>query len=99
MAKFSDALKQFEPIDGQPSNTNLMRIREIVVPLLLQIPYDKTGGTHNILGLIWPVAVYTTRYRAEFVEPKRVGAYDATIDNFATYVVCASKEAAHNAKR
>ena len=56
VAKFVDALEKFEPIDGQLSDTNLTRIREVVAPLLLQIPYDKTGGTHNLIGLIWPVA-------------------------------------------
>ena len=70
-----------------------------MAPLLLQIPYNKTGGTHNLVGLIRPVTAYTALYGAEFVEPTIVGAYEATIDNFATYVVCASKEAAHNAKR
>ena len=40
MAKFADALKKFEPIDSQPSDTDLTQIREVVAPLLLQIPYD-----------------------------------------------------------
>ena len=81
VVKFADAIEQFEPIDGQPSDTDLTRILEVVAPLLLQIPYNETGGTHNPIGLIWTVAVYTTRYGAEFVKPKIVGAYDATINN------------------
>ena len=89
VAKFVDALKQFKPIDGQPSDTNLMQIQEVVAPLLLKIPYDETGGTHNLIGLIGPVAAYTKRYGAEFVEPTRVGTYDATIDDNATAVGCA----------
>ena len=67
--------------------------------LLLQIPYDKTGGPHNLIGLIWPVTAYTTRYSAEFIGPIRVGAYDATIDDNATAVVRTRTEAAHKAKR
>ena len=64
VVKLADALEQFDSIDGQPSYMDLTRIREVVAPLLLQIPYDKTGGTHNLIGLIWLVAAYTTRYGA-----------------------------------
>ena len=70
-----------------------------MAPLPLQISYDKTGGTHNLIGLILPVATYTTGYGAEFVEPSRVGAYKATIDDNATAVVRAFTEAAHKAKQ
>ena len=74
VAKFSDALEKFDPINGQPSETYLTRIREVLPTLLLQIPYDETEGTHNLIGLIRPVAAYTTRYGAEFAKPARVGA-------------------------
>ena len=40
-AKFTDLIEQFDLIDSQPSDTNLTRIKEVVAPLLLQIPYDK----------------------------------------------------------
>ena len=43
--KFSDALEQFELIDGQPSDTALNRIREVLATLLLQIPYKKRRET------------------------------------------------------
>ena len=45
VAKFADALKHFEPIDGQPSDTVLNRIREVLATLLLQIPYKKRRET------------------------------------------------------
>ena len=66
MAKFADALDKFEPIDGQPSDTDLTRIWVVLETLLLQIPYEKTEGTHILIGLIRPVAAYTMRYGAEF---------------------------------
>ena len=97
--ELADALEKIDPIDGQPSYTDLTRIREVVAPLLLQIPYDKTGGTHNLIGLIWLVAVYTTRYGAKFAEPTCIGAYDATIDEDTMSVVRARMEAARKAKR
>ena len=96
--KFANALKQFEPIDGQPSNTDLTRIQEVVAPLLLQISYDEAGGTHTLIGLIWPVGAYTPCYGATFIEPTHVGAYKTTIDGNDTTVVCARTEAVHKAK-
>ena len=98
VAKFADVLEQFKPIDGQLSDTDLTRIREVVAPLLLQIPYEETGGTHNLIGLIQPVTAYTTRYGAEFLEPTRVGTYDTTIDDDTKSVIRARTEAAHKAK-
>ena len=52
VAEFADALKQFDPIDVQPSDTDLTRIQEVVAPLLFQILYNETGGTHNLIGLV-----------------------------------------------
>ena len=74
VAKFSHALDNFEPITGEPSDTDLKRLWEAVAPLLLQIPYDKTGGKHNLVGLIRPKLAYVARYGEAFPEPKRVGA-------------------------
>ena len=56
VAKFANSLKQFDPIDRQLSETDHTQIREVVAPLLLQIPYDETGAVHNLIGLIWPEA-------------------------------------------
>ena len=99
VAKFADALEQFDLIDGQPSDTDLTRIQELLEKLLLQISYDKTKGTHNRIGLIQPVAAYTMRYGADFSKPACVGAYGVTIDNYAITFVRARTEAAHKAKR
>ena len=78
---------------------DLMRVREVVAPLLLQITHDGTGVTHNLVGLIWMVAGYTTLYGADFAEPTCIGAYDATIDEDTMSVVRARMEAARKAKR
>ena len=99
VAKFSNTLEQFEPIDRQPSDTDFTRIQEFVAPLLLQIPYDETRGTHNLIGLIRTVASCTTRYGAAFVKSTGVRYYDATIGDDATAVVHAHMEATHKAKR
>ena len=97
--KFSHYLHNFDPIDGQPSDSDLTRLREAVAPLLLQIPYDKTGAFHNLICLIWTEAAYVARYGKAFSKPTIVGAYDKNINDDATAVVRARSEAAHKAKR
>ena len=99
VAKLAHALDNFETINGQPSDTDLTRLWEAVAPLLLKIPYDKTGAVHNLICLIWPEAAYVACYGEAFPEPTRVGAYDPNIDDDATAVVRAQSEAAHKAKR
>ena len=99
VSKFTDALEQFEPIDGQLSGTDLTWIREVLAQLLLQIRYNKTEGTHNLISLIWLVPAYTTWYGAEFAKPVRVGAYNKSIDDNATAVVRVYTEAVYMTKR
>ena len=93
VVKFAHSLEKFEPISGQPSDSDLTIIREVVAPLLLQIPYDETGAVHNLISLIRPEAAYITRYGAAFPEPTRVGAYDPQ----STTTLCPSS--AHAQKR
>ena len=99
MAKFAHSLDNFELIVGQPSDSDITRLQEAVAPLLLQIPYDKTGEVHNLIGLIRPETAYVARYGEAFPELTRFGAYDKTIDDNATAVVRARTEAVHKAKR
>ena len=89
VAKFATALDNSEPITDQPSDTNLNRLREAVAPLLLQIPYDETGGKHNLIGLIRSNIAYVARHVKAFLCPKRVGSYNLEIDNDAKAVVWA----------
>ena len=62
VAKFTTALDHFDPITDQPSDTNLTRLQEAVAPLLLQIPYDETGGKHNLIRIIRSKTAYLKRY-------------------------------------
>ena len=98
VAKFAHSIDQFEPIAGQPSDSDLTRVLESVVPLLLHILYDETGAVHNLIGLIWPEAAYFAHYCAEFTKPARFRAYKPSIDNNATDAVRTRTEVAHKAK-
>ena len=99
VAKFATAIDHFEQIMEQPSDTDLIRLWEAVAPLLLKIPYDETGGKHNLIGIIWSKNAYVKRYSKAFPETKRVKAYNLEIDNDATAVVRVRLEAAHMARR
>ena len=87
VSKFSAALDNFEPITDQPSDSDLTRLREAITPLLLQIPYDETGGTHNLIGIVRANPAYLKCYGEAFPEPTRVGAYDLEIDDDGCSVV------------
>ena len=99
VAKFATAIDHFKPITDQLSDTNITRLREAVAPLLLQIPYDETGGKHNLIRIIRSKTAYVKRYGEAFPEPKRVGAYDHDINDDATAIIRARLEAAHKARR
>ena len=95
VAIFATALDNFEPITGQPTNTDLTRLWEAVAPLLIQIMYDKTGRKHNLIGLILTKIAYDACYGEAFPKPNRIDAYDPDIDDDAKSVVCERLEAAH----
>ena len=99
VSKFLAALDNFEPITDQRSDSDHTRLREPIATLLLQTPYDETGGTHKLIGIVWTKPSYLKRYCEAFPEPTRVGAYDLEIDDDTTAVVRARLEAAHKAQR
>ena len=49
-ALFSDAQAIFEPISGQPSDTDLTRLRDTIASILYTILYDEELGVHNLAG-------------------------------------------------
>ena len=99
VSKVSVALDNFEPITDQPSDSDLTRLREAIAPLLLQIPYDKTGGVHNLIGIVRAKLAYLKRYGKALPIPTRVGAHNLEINDDTTAVVRARLEAAHKARR
>ena len=96
-ALFTAASANFTPIAGNPSDDDLTDMREILMPLLLSIPYDETGPDprHNLIGLIESTATYINDWGEAFPIPDRPASYDPAIAADATPVVCARMEAAH----
>jgi hypothetical protein len=42
----------FLPIDGQPSDNDLVRLSDAILPMLLKATYDRAYGVHNLWGLV-----------------------------------------------
>jgi hypothetical protein len=86
-AAFATAAATFQPIVGQPTDDDLTALREILYPLLLDIPYDNLPGAavgqyqHNLVGLIEPNATYAVTWHAAFPIPARLPAYPAVPNN------------------
>ena len=92
-ALFAMVASAFQPIVGQPSDDDLTALRDVLYPLLLDIPYDK-DGTHNLIGLIKPRTSYTATWGAPFPIPARPPPYPAIADDAAP-VVRARREVEH----
>jgi hypothetical protein len=82
----------FLPINGQPSNDNLVCLSDAILPILLKAIYDCINGIHNLWGLVASADCYLHHYGAPFVHPATHPAcYDPAITAEASRVnrVCA----------
>ena len=95
---FADLASTYEDIIGQPSDSDIVKMREVISEALYQIPYDDEKGVHNLVGLIQNKGSYATEYSAAFTNPKNPGIYDPSITENTKDAVRAQKEAIHKAK-
>ena len=73
---FAARLDIFNSIWGQPTNTDLKRLRDELIMILLPIPYDVEKGIHNILGLVMDKEYYKQRYCTKLPTPTKPAVYD-----------------------
>ena len=45
---FNLAYDSFPPLEGKPSDDDLLAIQEALLPLLMVIPYDQLNGIHSL---------------------------------------------------
>ena len=76
---FADMVSTHEPILGQPSESDIVKITEVLSEALCQIPFDDEKGVHSLVGLIQDKESYTTDYKESFPTQKKPGIYDPTI--------------------
>jgi hypothetical protein len=95
----NEAFDVFPPIKGKPTYDDLLAIREVLLPILMIIPFDAVGGIHSLTALLTDELKYATANAGnKFMHPKCLPLYNETITNDASTVVCIRAEAAHKSK-
>ena len=93
---FKEAYDTFPPLEGKPSDDDLLTIQEILLPLLMVIPYDQLNGLHSLTAILTDAAKYEAEHgNKKFVQPYRLPLYDKNITDGATTAVRVHAEAAH----
>ena len=96
---FKEARDAFPPIEGKPTDDDLLSIRETLLPILMEVPYDQLGGVHSLTSLITDDVRYAAEHGGNaFKRPIRLPLYDSSIKDDATTVVRVRAEAAHKAR-
>ncbi len=77
----------FLPIDGQPSDNDLVRLSDAILPIFLKATYKCINGIHNLWSLVASMDCYLHHYGAPFVCPATHPAcYDPAINAEASRV-------------
>ena len=96
---FKEARDAFPPLDRKPTDNDLLSIRETLLPILMEVPYDQLGGVHSLTSLIMEDVRYATEHGGNsFKRPVRLPLYDTSIKDDATTVIRVCAETAHKAR-
>ncbi len=66
---FKEAHDAFPPLNGKPSNDDLLAIQKILLPLLMVIPYDQLNRAHSLTAILTKVVKYEADHGAKIVHP------------------------------
>ena len=70
---FQEAREAFPPLKGKPSDNNLTMIRETLLPILMEIPYNQLGGVHSLTTILTEPGRYAANHGGStFVRPSRL---------------------------
>jgi hypothetical protein len=96
---FKEACDSFPHIEGKPTDDNLLSIRETLLLILMEIPYDLLEGIHSFTAILWDTVPYAADHGGNaFKHPVRLPLYDGNIADDATTVIRVRAEAAHKAR-
>jgi hypothetical protein len=86
MLLFKEARDAFPPFEGKPTDDDLLSIRERLLSILMEIPYNQLGGpfSHKPPHGFCKVAA---NHGTTFVRPVCLPLYNGTIANDATTVI------------
>ena len=74
---FKEAYDSFPPLEGKPTDDDLLAIREALLPLLMVIPYDQLNDIHSLAAILTEAVKYEAEHgNYKFVRPSRLPLYD-----------------------
>ena len=95
---FREAREAFPLLEENPSDDDLTTIRETLLPILIEIPYDQLGGVHSLMAIPTdPGRNAADDGGSTFVLRSRLPLYDKNIAGDALTVIRVRGEAAHKA--
>jgi hypothetical protein len=96
---FKEAYNTFPPLEGKPTNNDLLAIKETLLPLLMVIPYDKLLGVHSLIIILAEAAKYKADHGGtKFIRHSRPPLYNKNIADDATTVVPVCTKATHKSR-
>jgi hypothetical protein len=86
---FKESRDIFPPIKGKLTDDNLLLIRETLLPILMEIPFNQLGGIHSLMAILTNPVTYAANHgRNAFKRLVRLPLYDGSIADDATTVIC-----------
>ena len=95
---FAKALEKSKHISGQPRDSHLEELREVLTQILLVIPYNEENRIHNIIRLIKYTTTYAAGYTAVFPCPQKPKIYNMFVRDNKKAPVRSRKESIHKAQ-
>jgi hypothetical protein len=93
---FKEAYDTLPPLEGKPTNNNLLAIRETLLPLFMVIPCDQLPGVQSLMAILAEAAKYEANHGgAKFVRPSRLPLYNKNIANDAITAIRVRAKAAY----
>ena len=94
------ATEVFTAIVDWPTDNDIIEIRQLLVPVLMQKKYNELTLTHNLLGVILPYERYQQIYKkGACLIPPIITLYNGTIDKDSTIKKLHRAEGKHKAQR
>ena len=94
------ATEGFTEIVDRPTDNDLIKICQLLVPVLMKTKYDDLILTHNLSGVILPSERYQQIYKkGDYLTPPVIALYDETIEKYATIIEVHRAESKHEARR
>ena len=94
------AAEGFTVIVDRPADNDLIKIRQLLIPVLIKTTYNELTLKHNLLGVILPAGSYEQIYKnGAYVIPPVIPLYDDNIDKDAARLQINRAKGKHEAQQ